>query len=338
MRLLIAALLVAISYAQTGTTGNCEANTDPAICNASTGDDGFPCMWHVGDNGCKENTEGVVTPVAQVEGEGTGPVTPIVVSTEIDGCEEFGQEVCSSNTGENGEACHWVIAEGCKAADCEHFRTSETCAGQTGEHGRACQWVDVDEGCEETPGVDLDGEPTTDSDGCEVYDATTCSSQTGENGVACHLYQNECKESNCEHYLTPEDCARATSEDNETCAWNLGDGCKEATDPTEASCNYFGQTECATSTGENGKTCYWDQTANGGLGKCDEAEEVEAAELPGLLRSTHQTKQTSSPSVWMYVGVFLGTFFITAGVTFGVLRKCSNAPTEDINMSYRAVV
>jgi hypothetical protein len=86
------------------------------------------------------------------------------------------------------------------------------------------------------------------------------------------------------------------------------------------------------------KTCYWDQSANGGLGKCDEAEEVEAAELPGLLRSTHQTKQTSSPSVWMYVGVFLGTFFITAGVTFGVLRKCSNAPTEDINMSYRAVV
>merc|ERR1712079_61039 len=101
------------------------------------------------------------------------------------------------------------------------------------------------------------------------------------------------KESNCEHYLTPEDCNRATSE-------------------------------------------------NGGIGKCDEDNTTEISDVPefenpGLLRSIHKTK-LSSPSAWDYLAVFSITFFMTAGVTFFTLGKCTSQEKEAIDMSYRAVV
>jgi len=344
MRVLIVALLAAISYAQTA-FGNCEANLTPETCTGN-GDDGYPCQWHYGDNSCKENTDGL--PTGGSTSGGDIPVTQGGVVYGNDGCEEFLEDTCSTQTGENGESCHWVAGEGCKKADCEHFLTSETCTGKTGEHGRACVFL-ADEGCEETPGIDGSGSGNDVTDpleqeGCESYGAETCASNVGEGGVACHWYENECKESNCEHYLTQEDCNRATSQDGETCAWNIGEenGCKEASDLVEQKCDMYDQTACATATGENGKQCYWDPTENGGLGKCDEDNTTEISDVPefenpGLLRSIHKTK-LSSPSAWDYLAVFSITFFMTAGVTFFTLGKCTSQEKEAIDMSYRAVV
>jgi len=342
--MIIFALLLAISYAQTA-FGNCEALLTPETCTGN-GDDGYPCQWHYGDNSCKENTDGLPTGSSNT-GNGEVPVqtgTGTGVVYGNDGCEEFLETTCSTQTGENGESCHWVVGEGCKKADCEHFLTSETCTGQTGEHGRACVFL-ADEGCEETPGIDgSDGTEPLEQEGCESYGAETCASNVGEGGVACHWYENECKESNCEHYLTQEDCNRATTQDGETCAWNLGEenGCKEATDLVEQKCDMYDQTACATSTGENGKQCYWDQTKNDGLGECDEDNTTEVSDLPefenpGLLRSIHKTRLTN-PSAWDYLAVFSITFFITAVGTFLSLRKCFSEQKEDIDMSYRAVV
>jgi len=266
--LIISCILFVTSFAQTVTVGDCESNLTPETCTGN-GDDGFPCRWHAGDNGCKEDTGGggfptvTGTTTGTTGGEtpptGTGTTTGTSGSVvlENDGCEEFPETSCTTQTGENGETCHWVIGQGCKKADCEHFLDAETCAGQTGEHGRACVYL-PDEGCEETPGVDgSDGIDALEHEGCESYTVDTCSANSGENGVACHWYENECKESNCEHYITEADCQRATDEDGETCAWNLGDGCKEASDPTEPHCDYYDETTCASSTGENGKQWPW---------------------------------------------------------------------------------
>jgi len=361
MRVLLIALLAAISYAQTA-FGNCEANLTPETCTGN-GDDGYPCQWHYGDNSCKENSDGGLPTGGSTSGGdmpmgdfpvtqggdmpmGDFPVTQGGVVYGNDGCEEFLEATCSTQAGENGESCHWVIGEGCKKADCEHFLTSETCTGKTGEHGRACVFL-ADEGCEETPGIDGSGNGFSyplEQEGCESYGAETCASNVGEGGVACHFYESECKESNCEHYLTPEDCNRATSEDGETCAWNIGEenGCKEASDLVEQKCDMYDSTACATATGENGKQCFWDLTQNDGLGKCDEdntteISDVPAFENPGLLRSIHKTK-LSSPSAWDYLAVFSITFFMTAGVTFFTLGKCTSQEKESIDMSYRAVV
>jgi len=364
MRFFIVALLCALTYAKKRQVvfGNCEALLTPELC-TGTGDDGAPCRWHYGDNGCKEDTgsgfgysaTGTSTQTGVVEGTGTSVVgegtgtstqtgTGVGYLTSADGCEEFFETTCSSQTGENGESCHWVIAEGCKKADCEHFISQETCVGKTGEHGRACIFL-FDEGCEETPGIDGSNYGSSlgylEHDGCEAYAAASCAGNTGENGVVCHLYENECKESNCEHFLTAESCNIATAEDGETCSWNLGDGCKEATDPTEPHCDYYTAEQCTGAAGEAGKQCYWDATANGGLGECDEdnTTEIGEYELPGLLRSTRQQKKTSSfPSAYVYAGVFFGSFFVTAGITFFALRKCTQTPVEDIDLSYRAVV
>jgi len=167
MRVLLIALLAAISYAQTA-FGNCEANLTPETCTGN-GDDGYPCQWHYGDNSCKENSDGGLPTGGSTSGGdmpmgdfpvtqggdmpmGDFPVTQGGVVYGNDGCEEFLEATCSTQAGENGESCHWVIGEGCKKADCEHFLTSETCTGKTGEHGRACVFL-ADEGCEETPGI-----------------------------------------------------------------------------------------------------------------------------------------------------------------------------------------